>query len=141
MINPKVRARLRLVVVAGLLLVVGCSPGERVYEVHGRITIDSQPITPDVLSHGFVSFQTESTEGRDAVGAIQQDGTYRLTTNKPDDGAVVGKYKVYIIGTDNRERNVFDEVSTTGLTAEVQPKVNEINFDLKPAHPARPKRK
>lgn len=141
MIIPKVRARLRLVAVVGLMLMIGCSPGERVYEVYGRITINSQPITPDVLSHGYVSFETVAPDGRDAVGAIQPDGTYRLTTNKQGDGAVVGKYKVYIDGTDSMEQSVFDEASTTGLMAEVHPRVNEINFDLKSARPTRPKRK
>jgi hypothetical protein len=112
-----------------------------VYEVRGRITINSQPITPDVLSHGYVSFETTAQDGRDAVGEIQPDGTYRLTTNKQGDGAVAGKYKVYISGTDNKEESVFDEASTTGLTAEVHPKVNEINFDLKSARAAKSKRK
>lgn len=141
MINPIVWARLRLAMVAILQLVIGCSPGERLYEVRGRITIDSQPITPDVLSYGSVSFQTMSANGRDAVGDIQPDGTYCLTTNKPGDGAVAGKYKVFIVGTDSREHSVFDEASSTELTAEVKPEVNEINFDLKPARPARAKRK
>jgi hypothetical protein len=141
MINPKVRSRLRLVAVAGLLLVVGCSPGERVYEVHGRITLNSQPITPEVLSYGYVSFEAVSPDGRDAIGALQPDGTYRLTTNKQSDGAVAGTYKVYVSGTDGQEQSVFDETSATGLTAEVRPGVNEINFDLKPARPARRKGK
>jgi hypothetical protein len=141
MINPKVWARLRLGVVAILQLMIGCSPGERLYEVRGRITIDSQPITPDVLSYGSVSFQTMSPSGRDAVGDIQPDGTFHLTTNKPGDGAVAGKYKVFITGTDSKEQSVFDEASSTDLTAEVKPQVNEINFDLKSARGIKPKRK
>src|SRR5207237_9506822 len=87
-----VRAR-RLTAVALLLLpgALGCGP--KLYPVHGRVTFpDGKP-----LAEGMVVF--ESTGAEKAVtarGDVQADGSYQLSTYKPGDGALPGKYRALV---------------------------------------------
>src|SRR5262249_26696490 len=47
------------------------------------------------LAGGFVHF--DPVEGKiSALGEIRSDGSYRLYTNKKDDGAPLGKYRVTV---------------------------------------------
>ena len=77
---------------AGLLVVtVGCSEDDGVgvrYPVSGTITYKGEPVP-----RGTVNFLPEAgTEIRPASGEIQPDGSYKLTTQTPGDGAMAGKY-------------------------------------------------
>jgi hypothetical protein len=90
-----------LAAVAGLPLLAagwGCSGSSSLptIPVHGQVTYNGQPVT-----QGTVTFlPRETTDGaprRPATGAIQPDGTYRLATLRPDDGAMPGEYQVVIV--------------------------------------------
>lgn len=74
-----------------LLFLAGCKNSYQLETapVRGKITIDGKP-----LQTGKVRFAPE--RGRGATGDIQPDGTYKLTTYSPDDGAIVGKHRVSI---------------------------------------------
>jgi hypothetical protein len=76
---------------AGLLAAAGCG-GPEMGTVSGRVTVGGVPVT-----EGVVMFHP--VNGPTAVGAIQKDGTYSLTTFKPGDGAVVGAHTVTISAT------------------------------------------
>jgi hypothetical protein len=100
---------------AGLLVVtVGCSEDDGVgvrYPVSGTITYKGEPVP-----RGTVNFLPEAgTEIRPASGEIQPDGSYKLTTQTPGDGAMAGKYKVAISAM---EVNEADYKSKTGGTAD-----------------------
>ena len=84
----------------GLLLVAlllpGCGDGRpRTIAVRGRVTHDGKP-----LEAGTITFQPAQTpEGiprRPAVGQIQPDGTYVVSTFEKGDGALPGEYRVAI---------------------------------------------
>ena len=60
--------------------------------VKGKITYKGQPLTK-----GTIAFEP-TDRGKDAFGEIQSDGTFVLTTYKPNDGAVVGTHRVYVTG-------------------------------------------
>jgi len=90
-----------LAAVAGLSWLAagwGCSASSSLntIPVEGRVTYKGQPVT-----HGTVTFMprdaAEGTPRRPATGAIQSDGTYRLGTLSPEDGAVPGEYQVVIV--------------------------------------------
>jgi hypothetical protein len=117
------------------LSVVGCGSGK--YPVRGTVTLEDG--TP--LSKGLVIF--ERVEGGPPVtarGDIKPDGRYELSTERPGDGALPGRYKVAINPLDPSdvpdERKVlpFDvkylSHRTSGLTCEVKPGVNEHPIKL-----------
>lgn len=77
-------------VLVGSVWLAGCGSNRpTTAPVQGKITCGGQPVP-----EGVVTFYPE--QGRPATGRIQPDGTYRLTTFEPDDGALIGKHKVTI---------------------------------------------
>ena len=132
------------------LAVGGCSPGVPVVPVQGKVTWKGAPLT-----RGTVVFQPYQIEAglprRPATGELQKDGTFRLTTFAPDDGAVVGTYQVTVhsyssepsdMGGDSDISDIVDYVwaipshygdpSRSGLTAEVPAGEGlvELDFEL-----------
>lgn len=75
-------------------LFVGCGSGEdprpATVPVQGKVTYQGQPVPK-----GTITFQSAS--GESAVGEIQPDGTYTLSTFKEKDGAIPGAHKVMIV--------------------------------------------
>lgn len=120
----------------------GCArkTGMETAPVVGKVTYRGKPVPT-----GTVMFTPE--EGPAATGNIAPDGTYRLTTYREGDGAVIGRHKVTITALQDMG-NVLPEqrsptppplvpvkylsAETSGLTAEVKPNVtNTIDFHLK----------
>jgi len=143
-------ARIYVVVMAGALaLIVGCSDSG-LNPVHGTVTFEGKP-----LPTGSVRFYP-AAGGRPAVGQIQPDGTYRLATVEPGDGAKPGRYRVAIEAIDSTaigpapaslEEEMqfggtgktsvtyllpqeFSSHKSSGLTASVEDQDNTIDFDL-----------
>lgn len=73
------------------LLLTGCG-GLQLGTVSGRVTVNGKPV-----SNGTIMFHPD--EGPTAVGALEPDGKFTLTTVKPGDGAVVGSHRVTIQAT------------------------------------------
>ena len=59
--------------------------------VRGVVKLDGQPV-----ANAAVVFVPQTPGGREAYGSTDANGAFRLTTTKPDDGALPGKYKVVI---------------------------------------------
>ena len=77
-----------------LLLVVcapGCNRGPAMGKVSGSVSLDGTP-----LKFGSVMFQNVSG-GQPSVGEIQPDGSFVLSTFRPEDGAIVGNHKVRVV--------------------------------------------
>lgn len=72
-----------------LCLSLGCQRGFTIVPVKGVVRYHGKP-----LAFGSVKFQP--VNGLAARGDIQADGSFRLTTFEPDDGAVVGNHQVRI---------------------------------------------
>ena len=92
----------------------GCGPsGEPTYPVTGKVLLaDGQPV-----QFGTIEFNPVSG-GPVATGAIAKDGSYRLTTSTPNDGAVAGKHQVIIvqiIQTDDLPLHEHDHGPTIAL--------------------------
>ncbi|WZP00916.1 hypothetical protein EP7_002575 [Isosphaeraceae bacterium EP7] len=60
------------------------------YAVSGKVTHKGEPV-----KKGSINFIPSAEDGHAASGNIQ-DGTYQLTTLKPEDGAIPGTYKVTV---------------------------------------------
>ncbi len=138
----------RLPIAVALLFLAGCGRSlPETAPVTGRITLDGNPVPK-----GRIVFVPD--EGRPAIGAIQPDGTYRLTTFAPGDGAVLGHHTVTIQANEviggavpgSFEEEIekgqrggvlrhlvpeqYNSPKHSGLSVQVGPGPNEIDFDL-----------
>jgi hypothetical protein len=123
---------------AGVLSMIvggGCSSAGY-YPVQGKV-VDSagQPIPglegSDIV-FTLVGGQTSS------IAPIEDDGSFRLFTDKPGDGAPPGEYQVYIprrrIDTERAAPQVIDakyeKPETSGLQATIEKKRNTFEFKV-----------
>jgi hypothetical protein len=72
------------------LALSGC--GGEMAAVNGSVAHEGKP-----LSGGKIIF-TPVAEGQPAFGMIQADGTYQLSTERENDGAKAGQYRVSVLG-------------------------------------------
>src|SRR5687768_9969111 len=72
------------------LFCVGCSDRPHIVPVSGQVLIDGEP-----LNYGFIRFS--SGEGRPALGRLDEEGRFRLTTYESGDGAIVGSHRIAIL--------------------------------------------
>ena len=127
------------------LLLGGCGGGHELDTavVQGTVLYQGKP-----LPYGTISFQPQA--GPPAMGKIQADGSFTLSTYGNGDGAIVGPHKVLITATatdagtapaadSNTEMRAgqsviptkYSSFSTSGLTAEVATGgANEFVFEL-----------
>ena len=101
-----------------LLGLLGCDSGNLTYPAGGRVAFpDGTP-----LDGGAVEFR--SLETRPSVGArgiIQPDGTFRLTTYKPGDGAVPGTHQALVVPK-RPPGHQWDEMRGSSQMATLHPK-------------------
>lgn len=142
---------------AFLLMAGGCGDDSGLpprFAVSGTVNYNGAPV-----EKGKIDFVPTSPEGRAATGSIT-NGSYKLTTLNPDDGALPGSYKVTITSVEvdttklqeiakggqfhhdkefaKANKNAkslvpskYNLPDTSGLTAEVKASSNSIPFDLK----------
>ncbi len=130
----------------GLLIgaISGCTESverPKTFPVGGKVTYKGQPVPK-----GTVTFQPD--EGHPAVGEIQSDGTYQLSTFAQGDGALPGHHKVFIIANTADPTKIpgstpgwtppkdlvpkkYNTAATSGLEATISQDQKTIDFDLK----------
>src|SRR5262245_44449132 len=124
----------------------GCKPGVEMAPVKGTVTYNGKP-----LAKGTILF--EPTGQRSATGKIVDGEIVEVTTYKSGDGAVVGPHKVAIFSTeepasgggnpgDASKPNPdymtgkslipahYSDITTSGLTADIQSGENTVTFTL-----------
>ena len=130
---------------AGALVALVCScssKGPRLYSVTGTVRINGEPAKDVNVMFLAVTPQEGVTEPLSPSAVTGEDGTFRLMSFKPGDGAPAGDYQVtvnYPLSRFNKHLNGVDRLKgkfanpkTSGLTAKVEPKSNELApFDLK----------
>jgi hypothetical protein len=122
-------ARSQLALMFLLIAAAGCgkSSVSDVAPVHGRVTLDGQP-----LPNTSVVFQVT---GRSLSGGFTDEkGNYELIYKRGVKGAVIGKNQVTIL-EDTQKTHAPQRVparynQNSELQEEVKPGDNEINFDL-----------
>jgi hypothetical protein len=131
----RVRFLLAAALVGILLVAAGCSRPK--YEVKGVVAYDDG--TP-YSGGGIVAMEAEIDGKRVmARGAIGSDGRFTLASQRPDDGAFAGTYRVRVLpqvvidgpatrGLDPR----FQSFDTSGLSFEVGSGKNELTISLGP---------
>jgi hypothetical protein len=118
----------------------GCGGGGP-YPVEGQVVWeDGSPAKELAGSHVVFDLPEKHTSAR---GIVQADGTFRLTTTKPNDGALAGTYKVVVIETrkplggpdsDAIAPGVMDvrfyDPATSGLEATVKAGTNKVTLTV-----------
>ncbi len=124
------------------LTATGCgATGAGMAQVAGKVSFQGKPVPK-----GMVSFIPATPGGRNATGQIDESGNYRLQTENPGDGALIGDYTVAIAARDDVVLDYipkkpippkylvpakYENPKTSGLKATVQSGSNPIDFDLK----------
>ena len=76
-------------------LLGGCGGGEfDTAPVRGKLTCGGQPITFGSVSFSPLAPEGSGLPGKAAIGKVQPDGTFVLSTYEAEDGAVVGRHRV-----------------------------------------------
>ena len=137
-----------------IFFAAGCGPSGqvKVYPVKGRVTFEGKPM----VGGGGISFVPKTEQaGKSPGGIINPDGTYVLGTYTQADGSMAGDFRVVIfqetvqepkptpdgappaaaapatVAAADRIPHLYSSDRDSPLTAKVEPKPNEINFDLK----------
>jgi hypothetical protein len=118
------------------VLISGCfrRSGPETAEVHGRVTLNGQPVTP-----GRVLFFPMGTvgegAGKPAQGLLNEDGEFELRTYEDGDGAVVGEHRITVLsnpdpmsGGDAKSLGTPDPDRVTVKAGET----NEVQIELTP---------
>jgi len=139
--GPLRRPRFLMIAALGLST-IACGPsGPGMSQVSGKVTYQGKPVPS-----GLITFVPAASGGRNATGQIGADGTYRLQTENPGDGALMGDYNVTIFAQDNPVLDYipskpvppkylapakYEKPATSGLKSTVQRGSNTFDFDLK----------
>lgn len=102
-----------------LLALPGCGSSDRVavYPVRGTVLFDGKPMS----GGGSISFVPMAAQkGKTAGGAIEEDGTFKMSTYGDGDGAMAGTFRVVIT------QSVWDESINEG-DSDSAPQAQERN--------------
>jgi len=127
-----------MIVAAALLGLTGCGPN--LYPVHGKVVWENGADARE-LARGLVV--GEATSGGGGVrGDIEEDGSFTLSTLRPGDGVLPGKYRVAVVEYRPGEPPapptmdlVFSKLDTSKLEINVQPKTPEVILKVRRAPP------
>lgn len=120
--------------IAEIALLAGCNRSS--YElapVHGTVTVDDQPLFQGKVRFAPVAKGDDDHPGRPALGSIQSDGTYRLSTYKVNDGAVIGEHWVMIANVEEELPDGVPEFARVTMLQKVnvvEGKDNRIDIKL-----------
>lgn len=128
-------------VLSFLLLISGCGPSHPpTYPVVGKVVFENG----EACQLGTIEFRSLD-HLVSARGKIEKDGSFKLSTWEPDDGAVEGKHQVIVQqliitedlsfaahGHGPRVNPRYGDYATSGLEVVVQPvEKNEVTVTLK----------
>jgi hypothetical protein len=101
---------------AGALL-LGCSKSPfDLAPVHGTVTIAGRPLTSGKVMFAPAARGDATNAGKPALGLIQSDGSYTLTTYSDGDGAVVGDHWVTVFVPDPKSPPKKSEDGSIAVT-------------------------
>jgi hypothetical protein len=100
-------------VMVALLLTAGCSQGPQVVKVNGKVTHHGKPV-PGL----FLNFEPEN--GRPSWAITDKEGRFTLACFEENDGAVVGKHRVYVSIKDEGQQEMRKYRSEVLTPAEIQ---------------------
>jgi hypothetical protein len=127
---------------AAALLLAGCGSSGK-SQVSGTVISAGQPVTG-----GSVSFVPEAKPGATAVGrvatgGVRSDGTFSLSTDTNEDGALIGRHEVVYTppsaggeSADPAAKSPYQGLVPRERQVEVKAGDNKFAIELVPAQPA-----
>lgn len=127
-----------LILTSLLVCLIGCG-GSRIYPVEGTIVYaDGTPAGKELAGYQVTFESVEKKIG--ASGMVTEEGTFQLSTEKPNDGALMGKHKVAITAPieDVADRppakyllaEKFKKLDSSGLEVTIENKKNQITLKV-----------
>jgi len=114
---------LRLGLAALLALsALGCSSKEPTYSVVGKVVYKGTS-QPAAAGAGILFESTKEPYAR-AAGKIEADGSFVLSTDRPDNGAIQGEHRVSIVP-------MAQDGTASDLTAALSRKIDPKYFELR----------
>lgn len=110
------RCSLWFVPLSLVALASGCGDSRYVTaEVQGTAVIGGNPVAAGTVTFTPVEADGSPRDGKSAVGVVQADGSFTLTTYEEGDGAIVGDHRVYYSSPEEFGPEIVDtEVGTDG---------------------------
>lgn len=134
------RSRHAGIVLVAALLLVGCGSSDK-GNVTGTVTAAGQPVTGGSVSFAPVAGSVAS--GRVATGAVRSDGTFSLSTDTDNDGALIGRHEVVYTppsvggeSADPAAKSPYHDLVPRQREVEVKAGANTFAIELVPAPPA-----
>ena len=110
---------------------LGCSGREPTYPVTGKVVYadDGKPAASGV----YVVFESTKDPYPRAMGAMKPDGTFTLSTDRPENGAIQGPHRVCIQPTsaDGAGMNVSAQLSKKIDAKYFEFRTSGIQFDIR----------
>jgi hypothetical protein len=98
---------------AAALLAGGCgSDGPVTIPIRGEVLYNGAPLNN--VPQGLVRYLPKSSDGRQASGRIQPDGSFVLTTFKDSDGVAPGEYDITVSAYTTQPELTREQVEASG---------------------------
>ncbi len=105
------RAKFLALALVGMVLLPGCSQGPRLYPVQGKVLWRGKPTAgARVIFHPV----SENPNLPQPSAVVDENGSFRLGTRAPGDGAPAGEYKVTIDWSDLSDQAVYSADISSG---------------------------
>jgi hypothetical protein len=76
-----------------VVLLLGCGASDK-GKVSGKVTLAGQPVTGGSISFAPVADPAATAPRRVATGAVRSDGSFSLSTDTDEDGALIGRHEI-----------------------------------------------
>ena len=111
------------------LLLMGCNDQPAVAPVRGIVNMDGKPLPGGRVMFQPIAAGEDKKVGRPAIGQIQEDGTFVLTTFEDGDGAVVGAHHPVVM--ENRQEDDPNSPRQTRKGPRIGViSLNDVTFDV-----------
>jgi hypothetical protein len=124
-----------------LILASGCGP--QIAEVRGKVTFEGKPVTAGIVTFAPKVADDQFLAGRPASAMLDEQGEFKLTTNRKGDGALVTTHRVTYQApgpprdddpqSEERYKRFANLRLKAGYEFEVKPGVNNVTLELEPA--------
>jgi hypothetical protein len=115
-------------------LLLGCSGKKPTYSVAGKVVHkkDGSPAG----AGAFVMFEAAQDPYERSMGKIEPDGSFKLSTDRPDNGAIQGEHRVSIVpmAADGSGMDLTPKLSKTIHPKYFELRTSGLKYTIQPNH-------
>lgn len=112
------------------VVAIGCNNQPPVAPVRGVVTMDGKPLPGGRVMFSPIASGENKVVGQSALGHIQPDGSFVLTTFEEGDGAVVGSHRPVVMENRQEDDPNSNRPTRTGPRIGVIT-LNDVTFEVK----------